>query len=132
MRKIEYVFIHCTGGNQDATSKDLILAFKEKGWKNPGYHIVIDKKGASHVLLDIKEVANGVAGRNFNSIHIAWIGGLDGVDNRTEAQKKTLGAWINFCRNCGFKVLGHRDIWGNSPKYWQKTCPNFDVTKEYQ
>lgn len=131
MRHIDRVFIHCTGGNQNATPEDLMKIFKEKGWKNPGYHYVIDKRGITHKLLDIEEVANGVAGFNANSIHIAWIGGLDGVDNRTAEQKTTLGCWINFFHSSGLLVMGHREIWGRNPKNWKKTCPNFDVWVDY-
>lgn len=131
MRHIDRVFIHCTGGNQNATPEDLMKVFKEKGWENPGYHYVIDKNGATHELLNINEIANGVAGYNANSIHIAWIGGLDGVDNRTPEQKKTLGIWINFFHWMGLLVMGHREIWGRNPKNWKKTCPNFDVWVDY-
>lgn len=136
MRIIENVFIHCTGGNQDATPEDLMKVFKERGWKNPGYHYIIDKKGVTHQLLDIAEIANGIAGHNANSIHIAWVGGLGAdnrtpVDNRTPEQKKTLGAWISFFHRMGFMVMGHREIWGRNPKNWKKSCPNFDLWIEY-
>ena len=94
MRKIERIFVHCTASRQSATVNDIKAEFKKKGWKNPGYHYLIDKSGVISQLLDDSGVSNGVKGYNSTSINVAYIGGIDdtgkGVDNRTEEQKKSL------------------------------------------
>lgn len=132
-RTIKHIFIHCTAGNQLATPADLMAEFAQKGWKNPGYHIVVDHAGRATSLLNLERVANGVKGWNKNAIHIAWIGGADGKDSRTEEQKRKLRILVK-CLQLEYPkaiVMGHRDIWGEDPKKWQKTCPNFNVKEEY-
>ena len=145
MRKIERIFVHCTASNQDATVDDIKAEFKAKGWKNSGYHYLIDKLGTVHVLLEESKVSNGVKGYNQTSINVAYIGGIDsngkGIDNRTEAQKKSL---INLLMSLVTKypdaeILGHRDV---SPDKngngivdpWEriKECPGFDAKEEYK
>lgn len=145
MRKIERIFVHCTASNQNATVDDIKAEFKAKGWVNPGYHYLIDKQGTVHVLLEESKVSNGVQGYNQTSINVAYIGGIDskgkGVDNRTEAQKKSL---LNLLKSLAAKypdakILGHRDI---SPDKngngivdpWEriKECPCFNAKEEYK
>lgn len=145
MRKIERIFVHCTASNQNAKVDDIKAEFKAKGWVNPGYHYLIDKYGTVHVLLEESKVSNGVQGYNATSINVAYIGGIDangkGVDNRTEAQKKSM---INLLMSLVTKypdaeILGHRDI---SPDNngngivdpWEriKECPCFDAKEEYK
>ena len=146
MRKITRIFVHCTASYQDKTTKDTLLAeFKRQGWKNPGYHYVIKPDGNVITMLSEDKVANGVKNYNANSIHIAWIGGVDekhpkGIDNRTGAQRLSL---IDLFVKMKLKyrdaiIMGHRDI---SPDLnhngivdpWEriKNCPCFDAMIEY-
>ena len=143
MRKITRIFIHCTAGSQKQTVGDLKEEFKRKGWKNPGYHYVVDVNGHIWILLKEAEIANGVHGYNQNSIHIAYIGGIDAkgkaVDNRTPEQRETLRMIVEAmkAKYPEAVVLGHRDI---SPDKngngivdpWEriKECPSFDVATE--
>lgn len=143
MRKITRIFVHCTAGSQKQTVEDLKAEFKRKGWKNPGYHYVVDANGHIWILLEETKVANGVYGYNQNSIHIAYMGGIDAkgkaVDNRTPEQRETLRMIVETmkAKYPEAKVLGHRDI---SPDKngngivdpWEriKECPCFDVATE--
>ena len=145
MRRIERIFIHCTAGNQKATVEDLTKVFKQRGFKNPGYHWVVLADGAIYQLLDEKEVSNGVYGYNSTSINIAYTGGIDAsgkaVDNRTEEQKKSLVSLLKELRERypKAKIMGHRDI---SPDKngngivdpWEriKECPCFNAITEYK
>ena len=97
-RTIKHIVIHCTGGNQFAMPIDLMAEFAQKGWKNPGYHIVIDFMGRAHLMQPLEKVANGVKGWNLNAIHIAWIGGADGKDSRTEEQVITMKAVVKILK----------------------------------
>lgn len=145
MRKIERIFIHCTASSQTASVNDIKNEFKRKGWKNPGYHFVIDPGGAIHQLLDESKVSNGVYGYNQTAINVAYIGGIDkygkGVDNRTEPQKKALRKIIGLLKEKypDAEVLGHRDISqdknGNGiVDKWEriKECPCFNAKDEYR
>ena len=88
---------------------------------------------------------NGVAGYNSNSIHISYKGGVDSkgraLDNRTDAQKKTL---INLLKQFKkkyptAKIMGHRDFSPDKnkngkiePFEYIKICPSFDAITEYK
>lgn len=79
-------------------------------------------------LLPIDQISNGVAGHNAHSIHISYIGGVDGngnaIDNRTpsqiQAQIELLKKYKAMFPNA--VILGHRDF----PNVAKK-CPSFDV-----
>ena len=146
MRRINRIFVHCTASWQLTTTEASLRAeFKRQGWKNPGYHYVIKTDGNIIQMLDETEVANGVKGYNQNSIHVAWIGGIDvdhlkGIDNRTPEQKTALFDLLVKLklkyRNA--MILGHRDISPDlnhdgviDPWEYIKACPCFNAMEEY-
>jgi N-acetyl-anhydromuramyl-L-alanine amidase AmpD len=120
--------------------------FKRKGWKHCGYHYVVKPDGGIIFLEPEENVANGVAGYNQHSIHIAWIGGIDkehpnGIDNRTLAQKSTLFDLLVKMKQ-KYKdaiIMGHRDISPDlnhngvvDPWEYVKMCPCFNAMREYK
>lgn len=133
MREIKYIVVHCSLTRKEATIPAILNYWRTQlGWKNPGYHIAIDASGVIHELLSIEQVANGVKGYNANSVHVAYIGGLDAAgkpaDTRTLNQQSSL---INVLQMWRKKfpnaiIQGHWDF----PKV-TKMCPNFDAKKEY-
>lgn len=133
-RNIKYIAVHCTASSQKWGVRDLEMEFKRKGWKNPGYHYVVTADGVVHQMLDEGKVSNGVRGYNTTTINIAYVGGVDvenglrPVDNRTEAQKRSLLAMVKNLRKRYPKavVRGHRDF----PNV-RKACPCFDAKEEY-
>lgn len=141
MRTIKYIAVHCTAGSQKATVNDLLAEFKRKGWKAPGYHYVITADGKIHQLLDTEKVSNGVKGYNSVTVNIAYTGGMDGVDNRTDEQKKYLIILLKLLRKRypDAVIQGHRDfspdLNGNGKiekNEWIKMCPSFDAKTEYK
>lgn len=136
-REIKRIFVHCTAGNQRQTIADLLAEFKRNGWKNPGYHYVIDAQGGVHELLPIDKVSNGVYGYNSTAINVAYMGGIDSkgkpIDNRTAAQKDALVLLLHKLHLQFPKatIMGHRDIWGSDKSKWKKMCPCFDAKTEY-
>ena len=128
-RKIKYIAIHCTGANQDQTVESIKRYWKENlGWKDPGYHRIIDKFGNITKLADFNDVTNGVKGFNQSSIHICYIGGQH-LDNRTEEQKaKILECihealeWVDAPED--IIIQGHRDFPNTN-----KACPQFDCSE---
>lgn len=144
MRDINIIFVHCTAGNQRQKITDLLAEFRMKGWKNPGYHYVVDADGVTHQLLSVEKVSNGVRGFNAHSINVAYLGGVDAkgrpVDNRTEAQKIELRELLQVLHKQfpEAKIMGHRDISPDvnhngkvDPKERIKECPCFDALTEY-
>lgn len=131
-RKINNIVIHCTGANQNQSVQSILNYWKNTlGWKNVGYHRLIDKYGNIHNLSDFNQVTNGVKGHNSNSIHICYIGG-EFEDNRTELQKAGILEciyealrWVDNPNK--IEIKGHRDFKGVT-----KSCPQFDAKKEYE
>ena len=145
MRKIERIFVHATATPRSHTVEQVLNYFKRvKGWKAPGYHIMIDARGVAVFTFPLDKIANGVRGYNSTSVHVAWIGGIDArgkaIDNRTADQRTALRSVV-LALKAAFpdaQLMGHRDI---SPDIngngivdpWEriKECPCFDVLKEY-
>ena len=81
--------------------------------------------------------------KGFNSVtvNIAYTGGMDGVDNRTDEQKKSLVTLLKLLRKRypDAVIQGHRDfspdLNGNGKiekSEWIKMCPSFDAKAEYK
>ena len=133
MRNINYIAIHCTATQPEASIASIQNYWKNNlGWKNPGYHYIIDHFGDVVNLLPIELVSNGVQGYNSQTINISYVGGIDKSgkpkDTRTEAQKQSILKLLKELR-VKFpkaKIQGHRDF----PNV-KKACPSFDAKKEY-
>ncbi len=129
MRTIKYIVVHCTATPPETTIESIKNYWKHYlGWKNPGYHYIINRNGDIVNLFPEDKVSNGVKGYNKNSVHISYIGGVDknnkAIDNRTDAQ---IHAMFNKLvelseKYQGATILGHRDFPGVT-----KMCPSFDV-----
>jgi N-acetyl-anhydromuramyl-L-alanine amidase AmpD len=141
MRNITNIIIHCTAGSQSQTIADLRNWWRKgMGWKNVGYHWVVEADGKATRLAEDSQITNGVAGFNRNAIHISWFGGitkdLKPIDNRTDAQKESLKDLVEAYKRKYPKarVRGHRDFSADKNKNgiieaneWVKNCPAFDV-----
>lgn len=129
MRSINNIVIHCTATPHNTTVDSIQRHWRQVlGWRNPGYHKIIQADGTVVDLLPYDRVSNGVAGHNQHSIHISYIGGVDSrnnpEDNRTPAQ---ISAMIDIIREAKIlfpnaRILGHRDFPGV-----RKACPSFNV-----
>ena len=144
MRNIKNIFVHCTASQQTATVQQILREFKQRGWRTPGYHYIIDPKGILTQLVAEDRISNGVKGYNAESINVAYIGGIDAnkkpIDNRTTEQKKTLLSILTRLKQKYPEaiIMGHRDI---SPDKnhngivdpWEriKECPCFNAKIEY-
>jgi len=128
VRSIKRIVIHCTATTQSVTVQSILNYWRNvRKWKYPGYHYLIEANGEVNNLLSIDQVANGAKGYNKDSIHISYIGGLNG-DDRTQDQKNSMLALIQTIKLKDYiapniPIIGHRDL----PDV-KKTCPSFDVT----
>lgn len=150
MRTINHIVIHATASSQVGQPQQLVASILSNftnrlKWAEPGYHILVSPVGSIHPIWPLHRIANGVRGYNAHSIHIAYIGGINGsnrgVDNRTALQKEALVMIIRALRAQGITapVVGHydlsQDLDGNGridPHERMKECPCFDATTEYQ
>ena len=133
MRNINYIAIHCTATHPETSIASIQNYWKNNlGWKNPGYHYIIDHFGNVINLLPIEFVSNGVQGYNSQTINISYVGGIDKKgnpkDTRTEAQKQSILKLLKELRIkfTKAKIQGHRDF----PNV-KKAFPSFDAKKEY-
>jgi len=133
MRTINFLVLHCTATPQTTTIAQIESYWKNVlNWKNKGYHFIVEPNGRIHNVTPIESVANGVKNHNLDSIHIAYIGGVDRenkpIDNRTFDQKNSLNYILRklICEFPDAEILGHRDFKGVN-----KACPCFDAKKEY-
>ncbi len=129
MRTIKRIIIHCTATNPSATVEAIRNYWRnELGWKNPGYHYIIDRFGETTQLMAESGVANGARGFNASAIHVAYIGGVNGKDTRTKRQKAQLIGMVIYLKRKypEAEVSGHRDLPGVT-----KDCPCFDAKLEY-
>ncbi len=144
----KFIVIHCSANRADAqlTAED-IAAYHTRpkskgglGWQRPGYHFIIDREGSTYCAVQpwekrigepLHNTANGAKGYNHCSIHICYIGGLDGnlrpADTRTPEQKEELRALVARLLRAypTARVVGHRDL--NPHKF----CPCFEVGEEW-
>lgn len=140
-RPIKRIVLHCTASSLSATKQQILDYWRnELGWRYPGYHYLIDQYGNRHILSHLSKPTNGVKGYNWNSVHISYIGGKGGIDNRTDAQKREMeNLLLELCSDkiLGPKqILGHRDLSPDrdgdgiiEPHEWTKLCPSFDVAE---
>lgn len=149
MAKIKRIIVHCTASLQSVrvTRAALFHQFFElNGWKHWGYHAVIHQDGRVEYLqplprvtadggfIDNATLANGAKGYNWDSLHIAYVGGLlastgKPADTRTVAQKSALREVIHEWKT-KYQieiVVGHRDL----PDV-NKACPCFNAIPEYR
>lgn len=146
MREITHIVVHCSGGSQDATVENIKKYWKEKlGWKQVGYHYIIEPNGKETQLLSIAVPSNGVKGKNAHIVNVCYIGGIDkfgkAVDNRTPQQKEKLLTRLKALKAVfpKAKIVGHRDLSPDLDKdgviekhEWIKWCPCFDAVAEYK
>lgn len=135
-RTIRRIIVHCT-----ATPEGRVVSVADirrwhvqgNGWRDIGYHYVIDLDGDVHAGRPEVEVGAHAAGHNADSIGICYVGGLEAgsgrpKDTRTPAQKAALWRLVNDlqARHGGrLSVHGHNE-------FAAKACPCFDVRAEWQ
>ena len=136
MRKINKIILHCTA---DPEGRDHTLEYyntehlKRDGgtWQGVGYHFIIHPDGTIETARPINMVGSHCKGQNYNSIGIAYIGGMNkeyttAKDTRTRAQKKQMWRLVLYLlqRFPSATVHGHHE-------YDPKPCPCFDVKDEF-
>jgi N-acetylmuramoyl-L-alanine amidase len=138
MRKINEIIVHCTATRpswwadrltQDKVDEVRRWHVEERGWKDVGYHWLIDRDGTVINGRDESVTGAHVRGRNANSIGISLFGGHGSSKDDTfeehftpeqDAALRQLIAEIEQ-RHAITKVSGHSE-------YANKACPGFNVS----
>jgi len=142
MRPINEIIIHATATRPEWWANKGIAAkvdevrrwhVRDRGWRDIGYHFLIDRNGAVMGGRPLDQVGAHVQGKNTGTIGIALFGGHgsaetdDFADHFTEAQDKALRKLIADLRKeypAIRKVSGHNE-------YAAKACPGFQVSQWY-
>ncbi len=128
---IDLIVIHMseTPPEMDIGVKTIKVWHKKRGFNDVGYHFVVRKNGSVELGRALTTVGAHTKGKNRNSIGICYVGGWNGEDDRTCEQKESITAILMYLRvilpNTRLVVKGHND-------FSDKTCPNFDASKEYE
>ena len=139
MREIDLIVVHCsaTREGRDYSVETIRKWHTDKGWRDIGYHYVVQLDGTINTGRPLEMTGAHVRGFNRNSIGICYIGGVEAtrnssggwtaIDTRTDSQKQSL---LNLLlelkeRFPNAVIRGHRDF---SPK----ACPSFDASSEYK
>ena len=140
-RTITDIILHCTATPEGkaVTVASIKAGHLARGFKDIGYHYIIDLDGTIHKGRDESIIGAHCTGFNAHSIGISYIGGVDKNGKpRTRAQRRKSGNGA-ACQELlgkypGAKVKGHRDyspdLNGNGtvePWEWIKACPCFEV-----
>ena len=140
MRPINEIIIHCTA-TQAAWMKEKPTSakvaevrkwhVKDRGWKDIGYHYLIDRDGTVADGRPLDQVGAHVQGHNAGTIGISLMGGFGSSaddtfeTNFTSEQEHALIGLIEHLKReypSITKVSGHND-------YAAKACPGFRVGK---
>lgn len=133
---VKYLVWHCS-----ATKSDQDIGYEEirywhvdlNGWSDIGYAFIVRRDGSIELGRDLdkdgdvfEEIGAHVKGFNSVSVGMCWVGGYDGIDNRTEAQKRTMKSITKMMHVWYPKAIiqGHNDF----PNV-KKSCPSFDIKK---
>ena len=145
MRYINLIVIHCTATkNGVPVSVEQVRSWhRERGFKDIGYHYLIDVDGTIRRGRKEAQVGAHALGYNSNSIGVCMVGGVGGKDKLnpgvySDAQMHSLHALVAdlMDRYPGCEVVGHRDLSPDldedgeiEPHEWTKLCPAFDVSE---
>jgi hypothetical protein len=137
MAALAFLVIHCTAtpagrevSRQDIEQWHLV----QRGWHQVGYADMIHLNGTIENLVpynrdnnvDSWEITNGVAGINYKSRHVVYVGGcnakMEPLDTRTDKQKQALYLYVlaTIKEHPNIVIAGHN-------QFDKKACPSFDV-----
>lgn len=136
MRKINEIIVHCTAtragwwpnAKTSAKVDEVRKWHLARGWRDIGYHYLIDRDGTIAKGRPIEQTGAHVKGRNTGTIGIALFGGHGSSendkfsDNFTPEQDAALRGLIADLRG----KFGNMPVTGHN-QYAAKACPGFQV-----
>ena len=139
MRKITEIFIHCSATKPnwmyESTADQKVAEIRrwhveENGWKDIGYHFIIDRDGDTVKGRPIERAGAHAKNHNANSIAICLIGGWGGSatdqfeEHFTKLQEESLLKLLDDLtpKFPDAKIRGHNEV-------ANKGCPCFTVSE---
>ena len=128
MRKINEIIVHCTAtfAEQKVTIEILRKWHKQRGFKDVGYHYLIDIEGNILTGRPVEQVGAHCTDHNAHSSGVAYAGGLgdDAKPANTLSEKQKV-ALVQLLRELKERYP-EASIHGHS-EFANKACPCFDV-----
>jgi len=139
MREITEIFIHCSATKPQwmitSTADQKVEEIRrwhveENGWRDIGYHFVIDRSGDIVEGRPLEQAGAHVRGHNAKSIGICLVGGWGGAttdqfeEHFTELQREALWKLLDDLtpKFPNAKIRGHNEVAA-------KACPCFTVSE---
>lgn len=102
---------------------------KGNGWKDIGYHYIVELDGEVRRGRPVDEIGAHCAGQNADSIGVCYVGGLDkhgkiAKDTRTVEQKRAMFMLVK--RLMEEYGLGLDDVYCHN-QWAAKACPSFKI-----
>ena len=127
IRDVQNIIYHCTATHPNATVSAIKRYWKNKlGWNHPGYHLIIKYDGSWTYLQDFNYPSNGARGYNHNSIHVAWIGGVDKSGNILDNISPEQMTIMEHAYKLFSAVLPNANHFGHN-KVSNKACPVISI-----
>jgi len=125
MRAINEIILHCTDTAATAKPESIRRNHIEvRGWRDCGYHYLIDNKGKCHKMRPLELVGAHCLGHNRGTVGVAYIG--------KHINAKQIQGVIDTCRMLKFGYgFGITKITRHCDYDKHKTCPNL-TAQEYQ
>ncbi len=130
MERIDKIIIHCSAtpeGREVSTDTIKRWHVNENGWRDIGYHYVIELDGSIVKGRKDNEQGAHTSSHNRNSLGICYVGGLGeysrkSKDTRTPEQIKSLKKLLDILlvQHPYAEIAGHN-------QFSNKMCPSFDV-----
>ena len=134
MRTYEYIIVHCSASTS-GSEEEIKKWHKAKGWKNTGYHFVINNgqikpdlyydfmNGVCEIGRPITEAGAHCLGYNSNSIGICIIGNGEYTQEQFDTMYMVISELMRKHNIPVENVLGHYE----TPQSGGKTCPVFNM-----
>lgn len=142
MRPINEIIIHCTATRADwwatRSTAQKVAEIKrwhveDRGWKDIGYHFLIDRNGKVVTGRPIEQVGAHVQGHNTETIGISLFGGHGSAETDQFSQHFTPeqdAALRDLISQLCTRFVSIRKISGHN-EYAAKACPGFNVRQWY-
>jgi len=128
-RKINDIILHCsaTAEGNDIKAATIKKWHLKNGWKDIGYHYIIDLDGTIEIGRPLYQVGAHTTGHNTNSIGICYIGGC-AKDGRTPKDTRTPEQKISLYKLVDDLLTLYPTATISCHNQWAaKACPSFKI-----
>ena len=136
---VEYLALHGTAGNEDATKDDLYQWFTSppphgRGWSDHGYQGYFWQDGRFENGRAVWHQGAHIQGMNHNTLGYALVGNYDDLVPSAAMLARVAEVFATLCHTYNVpvsKVIGHREGYDIMGQERRKTCPGKNVDMDH-